>query len=147
MSGNVNHKSHQLTLQKINTLESNVDKNLNIVFSSLQVLHQQIGGLETLMSMTLDQLDIPEVNEIDYTAEEFNEVYLHLIGSYFIEKATNTFYKVNLITDGWVLESKDEGSYKFTHPDHGTKVVSAKEDSEAYDALVLELRNPLTVAE
>jgi len=144
---NPNHHSHQLTLQKINNNKQEADKNFQLVFSSLQMLNQQFQAMENLFVLTLNQLDIPTDDEIKYSQEDFDNKYGHLIGEYFIEKESGTFFKINLILKDWDLTSNEDKTWKFSHPDLGEKIIAAEDEYAAYDKLVTEIRNPLVPVE
>tara|TARA_R100000654_G_C2681065_1_gene127289 strand:+ start:1513 stop:1956 length:444 start_codon:yes stop_codon:yes gene_type:complete len=144
---NTNHHSHQLTLQKINNNKQEADKNFQLVFSSLQMLNQQFQAMENLFLLTLNQLDIPEDSEIKYSQEDFENKYGHLIGEYFIEKETGTFFKIDLILKDWDLTSNEDKTWKFSHPSLGEKIIVADDEYTAYDKLVTEIRNPLVPVE
>ena len=144
---NSNHQSHQLTLQKINNNKQEADKNFQLVFSSLQMLNQQFQAMENLFLLTLNQLDIPSDDEINYSQEDFDNKYGHLIGEYFVEKETGTFFKVNLILKDWDLTSNEDKTWKFSHPSLGEKIIVADDEYAAYDKLAAEIRNPLVPIE
>jgi len=144
---NQNHQSHQLTLQKINTNKQEADRNFQLVFNSLQLLNQQFQAMENLFVLTLNQLEIPTDKEISYSQEEFDNKFGHLIGEYFLEKETGTFYKIELILKDWDLMSNDDKTWKFSHPSLGEKVIIADDEYSAYDKLVTEIRNPLVPVE
>jgi hypothetical protein len=142
---NPNHSSHQLTLQKINELTNTTESKFQLIFNSLQMLNNQFGAIENLFILTLEQLDIPEDKEINYTQEAFEDKYAHLIGGYFIEKKSTTFYKIESILKDWEATSHEGTVWKFIHPDKGEKIITANDERTAYSKLAEEIRNPLTM--
>ena len=127
-------QSHQLTLQKINILREETKNDINVIFQYLEMLQNDHKRLESLLSLTLDQLDFPEDKEINYDKEEFNAKYAHIINQYFIELETKNFFKVEPILKDWQLKSSNENVWTFDHPTFGEKVIEAEND---YDALNL----------
>jgi hypothetical protein len=74
------------------------------MFSMMRIIQEIQQKYDIVLIKLLNQMDLPTLNEIDFTDEEFEELYAPLVPSYFIEKSTGDFVKVVSIFTGWSFD-------------------------------------------